>query len=451
MNEQRQERRPNPNPGKVPPHSIEAEKAVLGTVLATEDGIADAAVMLEVDDFFLPAHKEIFDAMLALHQRQRPCDLVTVGDELKSRGMIRRLEGGEVYLTELAAAITVTQQLQHWAGIVRAKSGLRRLIAACADAQSRAYASEDVAAVLDELALTTAKIGTGNAGKLTRVGELVAGVVEQVGKRSEARSNGTPLMGVRTGVTPFDEETMGFNAPDVVSIAADTSGGKTAAANQIAYLNCLDGGVSLIFNLEMMADQIAERELAHVGHVDSGNMRRGDLDFEQWKRLNGAASKLSEMPLYVEDSCYTLRDIFAKSRACRAKHRGKRLVIVVDFLQLVEERIAKGENRAAAVGRVAKGLKRLAKEVQAVVIVLSQLNREPGKQERRPDIRDLKESGDIEQACDAIILIFNPEKTRDGEVTWILAKMRNGGETKDYPAWFKGRHYEFVDPSMGSI
>ena len=433
---------------REPPHNLTAERAVLGAVLIDPNRFTEIRSELATDDFFLPAHREVWDAMRALSERGRAPDVVSLADELKARGMLPRLENGEAYLgvlANVAEAIFLENHLR----IVQERAHLRRVIMACSEVASRAYGDVgDVGEFLDEanahLSRVTSSVATND---LVTVGDLIDPIMLEFRRRSERAAAGDEMAsvtGARTGVTKLDLLTGGFQPGNLVIVAAGTSAGKTALAAQTAILNALDGdGVSLLINLEMTRLELAERAFAHVGNVDSATLRAGKQDLEDQQRLRDAAKKLVVARVYVEDSAYRMRELSARFRRLRAKHPTERILGVVDFLQLVRGETERGMNRAQEIGRIAQGLKALGKELGMAMVVLSQLDRGWVKQER-PTKYNLKESGDIENAADIIILIHNRDGTSDGNVGLWVDKNRNGACKLVISHW-RGRFYSFSD------
>jgi replicative DNA helicase len=427
------------------PYSADAERSVLGSVLISPAAYSDIAAELVIDDFYLPPHREVFDAMAKVAARSRPIDVLSVADEMQAALSLQRLEGGVGFLTALAAGVPTVENAPHYTRIVREKSRLRRLIGYCAEIQDSAYGATEAGDLLEKMSTHLAKLVTGGGAELVPIGALVAGVMDGIERRE---ASGQIVSGVRTGITKLDELTCGFQDENLIIIAADTGGGKTALVCQSALdLVLRGGGTCLNFNLEMSRRELVERALAYLAEVNSHALRTGRIDKEQFSHLYTAAQKLLRAKYYLVDDAFSIRDITARARRWRAKHPTEQGMVIVDFIQLVETEIARGDVRARAVGLVAQGLKRLAKSLKVPVVVLSQFNRKPGTEDRRPTRADLKESSDLEQAADLIIIVHNPQRTEDGEVELIVDKSRHG-MCRIIRAHWTGCHYRFRDPQF---
>jgi replicative DNA helicase len=433
---------------REPPFSAKAERAVIGAALMAPERFREINTEIDTNDLFMPAHIEIWDAMRALNERSRTPDVISVADELKARGVLVRIEGGEQYLLECANCVEALY-LENHIRIVQERAQLRRLILACAEIQSRAYG--DVGEVGEFLEAASARVLKVSAPSmrddLMTVGDLIDPVMLEFKRRRERRESGDEMAsvtGVRTGVTKLDLLTGGFQPGNLVVIAGGTSSGKTSLAAQAAIGHVLDAsGVAMLINLEMTRLELAERAFAHVARVDSATLRAGAHDLEDHQRLKAAARKLVTANLYVEDSSFRVRDLTARFRRLRAKHPEEKLLGIVDFLQLVRGEHDRGLNRAQEVGRIAQYLKELGKELRMPMVVLSQLDRGWVKQDR-PTKYNLKESGDIENAADIIILIHNRDQTSDGNVGLYVDKNRNGRCSLVVSHW-SGAHYRFSD------
>lgn len=389
---------------RTPPHSIAAEQAALGSVLISPATLDDLGG-LEADDFFMPVHREIFDAMRTVAARGRLVDLVTLSDELKARDFLRRLDGGEGYLVALAIATPTAEGIKHYADIVASKATLRRAIAFAAELQSRAYGDvSDVEAFLNDIRANVAGLEIRGSGGPVRVGksldDVIAGI-EKIGAKPQEFL-------VPTGIAKIDRRIGGL-FPGLVIVAARPGGGKTAlSVNNIAVDAALAGIPTLVFSLEMERDEVITRALARRAGINGREVRLGHMSMQEWVKLHRAQMDFSEIPLYIDDrDTMKTSQICAEARRWRARHPGPRALIVVDYVGLVEadkeERVRERE-----VAKMTKAFKRLSKKMQAncPVIVCCQLNRDSvdkaGKI-RPPNLRDLRESGAIEQDADIVI------------------------------------------------
>jgi len=428
-----------------PPHSEIAEKAVLASVLMKPSVFHHIAAELMVDEFFLPGHRDIFDAMLELDRRKQPIDIVTLISEMRARKTLDRLEGADAYLSSLD---TPSAENVDWhVEVIQEKARLRTLIRACGEAMSSAYGDADSSALLEALSDKTLKIITRRKGDLHHVRDELTPLLDEFEarwKRQQSGDQNAGVTGIRTGITKFDQLTTGLQAGDVLVVAGGTGSGKTAFANQTGIINCLTGGTTLDFNLEMTRRQLTERAFVYTSEINSALLRHGRIDHPEFRRLQAAAGKLHDTAFFIHDDCYTARDIFATARRWRMRNPGKKGLLIVDFIQLVRATGQK-ENRAREIGLFAQGLKELAKTLGVAVIIVSQINRSGMKSTDRPTKYDLKESGDIENAADMILLLHNPEELGEGDIDGFLDKNRNG-ECKRFKTHWRGRFYQFTDP-----
>ena len=339
---------------------------------------------------------------------------------------------------------------------------MRRLIAACAEVQSTAYGDfGEFETFLDEAETKVFKVVRNRRETATATREQIAdAVMNEIERRTVALAEGGSIVtGARLGVTALDEATSGLQPGNLACIGARPGDGKTAVSLQAANNVCADGGSALFISLEMSAAEIYERSLCNVGRVNSQLVRRGQLDPEAWAALTAANSKLLKTSLVIEDTVSTLPGILSAARRWRnaqlAEHKATAPadakdppgLVVVDFLQLITGEQQRGQNRAQEVGGYAKALKALARELKVPVVMISQLNRQ-GARADRPTMLDLRDSGDIEAACDLILLLWISEEEREQPeptAQIIVEKFRNGPHGFSVPARFIGRHYRFVD------
>lgn len=435
--------------GRQPPHNLDAERSVLGAVLLKPSSFDELAMSVKAEDFFLPAHREIFDAMMALDKRRQPIDVISLGDELKTRGALPRLEGGEGYLLSLADGVPTAENVGHYGRLVKEKSTLRRLIAACAEIQSRAYGEfGDYEQFLDE-----AESHIFNVAQQTRketysfVGDHMGDVLESIEARARQKQS---ITGVPTGFGKFDEMTAGLQPEALVVVAARPGVGKTSwAINVVMNAAMVHKVPCLVFSLEMSKFELMERMLSGEARIDSGRIKRGQIEYSDWKnRIYPAGSRLSAAPILIDDSAApSILDIRAKSRRFRADPkyfpppgpnderslRGPLGLIVIDYLQLCRGSGGKkDESREREIAEISRGLKALAKDLKVPIIAVSQLNRGVEKREdKRPQLSDLRESGAIEQDADMIIFIHredyqNPEAAERNTADLIVGKHRAG-------------------------
>ncbi|HEX3697708.1 MAG TPA: replicative DNA helicase [Polyangia bacterium] len=434
---------------RTPPHNLDAEKSVLGGVLVKPAAFDDVATTLQVDDFFLPAHREIFEAMLELDRRRHPLDVIAVADELKTRGMLPRLEGGETYLLTLANAVPTAENIPHYARLVKEKATLRRLIAACAEIQSSAYADfGDFELFLDEAETRVFKVAQQNRREsYSAASEMMEEVLHNIEVRAAERK---AVTGVPTGFTKLDEYTAGLQRENLIIVAARPGGGKTSWAVNVAVNAAMKKIPVLIFSLEMSKYELMERMLAGEARIDSSRIKRGFLEYSDWKnKIHPASGRLAEAPILIDDSsAISIMEIRAKARRFRGDPKyfpaGESVdgrppqpplgLIVVDYLQLARGSTGKrDENRQQEIAEISRGLKALAKDLKIPIIAVSQLNREVEKREGKPKLSDLRESGAIEQDADLILFIHRedmqsdaPEAGPTATAEIIIGKHRNG-------------------------
>jgi replicative DNA helicase len=416
----------------------------LGGVLVKPLAFDEMATVLTADDFFLPAHREIFLAMMELDQRRQPIDVVSLGDELKSRGALPRLEGGQSYLITLANSVPTAENISHYVRLVKEKATLRRLIAACAEIQSRAYGEfGSYEEFLDDAETQIFKVAQQNRRESFQpVGELLGDVVNELQTRSMERRQ---ITGVPTGFTKLDEISAGLQPENLIVVAARPGVGKTSWAINVATHAALDHGIPvLIFSLEMSKFELMERMLAGEARIDSSRMRRGMIEYGDWKsHIYPAADRLTKAPILIDDSAApNILELRAKARRFRGNPkyfppssdgRTPLGLMVVDYLQLARGLGGRREeSREREIAEISRGLKALAKDLRIPIIAVSQLNRGLERREdKRPQLSDLRESGAIEQDADLILFIhreemYGTEGAERNKAELIIGKNRHG-------------------------
>ncbi len=426
---------------RVPPHNLEAEVAVLGSVLIDPSVINDVMEVISHEDFYLKKHQYIFQAMEALYDEGKPIDVVAVCDKLKSMGKLEEV-GGEIEVVKLADAVPSSAHAVYYAEIVKEKAILRRLIEVSRKISENAYMEGDVDELLDEAEKMIFEI---SEMKTTKSYDHMRNIMHQVFENLESfreRVNviepGVLVTGLPTGFKSLDKQTTGFHKSDFVIIAARPSMGKTSFALSIARNMAVNYEIPVgIFSLEMSREQLAQRLLSMESGVDLYNIRTGFLTSEEWERLTVAASRLYKAPIIVDDeTLLDPRTLRAKARRMKREYGVE--VILVDYLQLMHLRGQK-ESRQQEISEISRSLKLLARELDIVVIALSQLSRAVEQREdKRPRLSDLRESGAIEQDADTVIFIYREEyyksKKEKGEsrihepheAEIIIGKQRNG-------------------------
>jgi replicative DNA helicase len=429
--------------GPTPPHSQEAEESVVGGILLHPSAFNKVAELLTPDDFYHPALRAIYDAMLELERAAKPIDSITVVEQMKALQSLDKLRAfnGPDFLTELMGKVVTVENIEFHARIVRGKATARRLVAACSEIAARGYGEYgEVDEYLDAAEREIFEIAQRTEKKtFDPVKRVLKETIAVVGQRFERK---LAITGVPTTFSRFDEMTAGLQPGDLIIIAARPSMGKTAfVMNAVANAAVQHKIPALVFSLEMSKVSLGERLLCAQARVDSSKLRRGMLDQRDWVMITRAASDIAEAPIYIDDSgSPTLLEIRSKARRWRADNRIFKTpdqigMVVVDYLQLIQGRATKDDNRQREISEISRGLKSLAKELNVPVVALSQLNRSlENREDKRPKMSDLRESGAIEQDADVICFIYRDEvyskdKCREedkGVAELIIAKQRNG-------------------------
>ncbi len=410
------------------PSNPEAERSILGAIFLDNSVCYQAIELLRRDDFFLDAHRRIYDRMIALTERGAPIDIITLSNELRAAGEFEQI-GGATYLASLVDGVPRTDTIEPYAQILKKKAMLRRLITASNQIIARAFdEEEDPSIIVDEAEQMIFQI----AEDRVRQGFQYIGDVAQRQLEEIEQMAGRPEMitGVPTGFTDFDQMTSGLQRQDLVIIAARPSMGKTAMALNMAQYAAKNGNTVGIFSLEMSAEQLVSRLLCSEARVDAHRFRTGYLNREEWARLADALRRLTETQIYIDDTAGVgVLEMRAKSRRLKAEH-GLDLLIV-DYLQLMSGR-GRIESRQQEVSQISRELKGLAKEIDVPVLALSQLSRAPEtRSDHRPQLSDLRESGSIEQDSDVVCFIYRDEVYNQtdenrGTAELIIGKQRNG-------------------------
>jgi replicative DNA helicase len=436
----------------MPPHSLEAEQAVLGGLLIAPTAWDNVADVVGSQDFYRPDHRLIFDGIGALAASGKPCDVVTVSEYLERTG---RLEdaGGLAYLGTLARDTPTAANVRAYAEIVRERSLLRQLITVGTDIASSVFNNEgssarDLVDRAEQGVFQIAEAGSRGKDGAVAVRTLLPEIIDQI---DELHTNPDKPRGLNTGFADFDKLTGGLRPGDLIIIAGRPSMGKSALAVNIAEYAAVNPSIRAsvaIFSMEMPSDQVVTRMLSSIGSVPLGSLRSGRISDEDWVRITGATSQLSEAKIFIDETpALTPTELRARARRIKREH-GLGLV-VVDYLQLMQVPGTK-ENRATEIAEISRGLKVLAKELAVPVIALSQLNRGVEQREhKKPVMSDLRESGAIEQDSDIILLIYrdevyNKETTKKGIAEIDVAKHRNG-EIGTFLLTFQGQYTRFVN------
>jgi len=432
------------------PHNLEAERSILGAVLLDNHSLNAAVEKLRSEDFFLPQHRQIFQRMIQLAEHQQAIDVVTLMDDLARRGELDSA-GGVAYLSQLADGLPRATNVEHYARIVKEKSVLRNLAFSAAAIQEQALAAgDDADVILDRAESTIFQIAEDRVrAGLIGVKELVRDNFERL---ERIFSEGRRITGLATGYPGLDNETAGLQPSELVILAARPSMGKTALALNIAENVAVRNREPVaVFSFEMSKESLLLRMLASEARVDAHKFRTGHMGRDDWNKITRALTSLGDAPLWIDDSASsTVLEMGAKARRLK-RDRGLSLMIV-DYLQLVvPTNTGRGTNRQEEVSSISRALKGLAKELKVPVVVLSQLTRAPEREERKPQLSDLRESGSIEQDADVVLFINRPnfyktdlpEEDR-AKAELIIAKQRNG-PTGNLNFVFLARHTRFEE------
>ena len=419
---------PDPIGGqRIPPQSPEAEMGVLGSMVIDRDICGEILQMVRPENFYRFDHQLIYEALLSLYDANKPVDLVMLRDELRSRGQLEQV-GGVDYLVRVCESVPSAANAIYYAQIVRNKGMLRSLISVVHEIGASAYDDQgDVAEILNDaeqkiFEVTEQRI----TGKETSMHDIMTSVFTALEER------GKGITGLPTGFLELDDLTSGLQRGEMIVVAARPSMGKTALGLNIAEHIGADNQIpTAVFSLEMAAQQLAERMLCGRAHVDSNGLRKGMLNEDEYALLVATSGELSEAKIYVDDSAH-LTPLELRAKARRLKMRHDIQCLVIDYLQLMY--VPGAESRVQEVGIISRHLKGIARELDIPVIVMSQLNRGPeGREGHRPRMSDLRESGNIEQDADVVMLLHREDyyhneadydKTNRAEV--IIAKQRNG-------------------------
>lgn len=415
---------------RVPPQNLEAEQAVIGAILLQPEALITAMERVRSEDFYSGPHRQIYEAMVEIAENNQPVDLVTLTAHLQDQHLLEEI-GGVSYLAKLANSVPTAANVDYYAQIVEEKSMLRRLIRTATNIVSDGYAnSDDVGVLLGDAEKKILEISNRRSGSgFVSIRDVLMEVFEKVEMLYSNRGNTT---GIPSGFTDLDRMTAGFQRSDLIIVAARPSVGKTAFALNIAQNVGIRARETVaIFSLEMSAAQLVQRMVCAEGNVDAQRMRTGHLEGEDWEKLTMAIGALSESEVYIDDTPgITVAEIRSKCRRLK-KERGLGMILI-DYLQLISGRGKAGENRQQEVSEISRTLKHIARELEVPVIALSQLSRGvEQRQDKRPMMSDLRESGSIEQDADIVAFLYrddyyDKESEKKNIIEIIIAKQRNG-------------------------
>ncbi len=414
---------------KIPPQNLEAEASVLGAMLFAPEALSRGLELLRESFFYSEAHRQIFSSMVNLFDRNQAVDLVTVTDELRKRKQLEVI-GGASYLAQLTASVPTAANIDYHARIVKEKALLRGLIHAATQIIQESFESAgEGSSVVDHAERLIFDISQQRIeGKFIRMGEIIKDSIEAIDKLYQRKEHVT---GLATGFHDFDTKTAGLQPSDLIVVAGRPSMGKSAFVSGIAEHVCvvLKKPVAF-FSLEMSKEQLVQRMLCSHARVDAQKVRTGYLSHADWPKLTSAAGKLSDAPLFIDDTpAMTVLELRAKARRLKAQQHIE--LVVVDYLQLMDAR-ARAESRQQEISEISRSLKALARELNVPVIAISQLSRAvESRTGNRPQLSDLRESGAIEQDADLVVFLFREEYYHSSEenrnkAEAIIAKQRNG-------------------------
>lgn len=432
---------------RIPPHSIEAEQSVLGSIIMDHEAAVVASEILRPSDFYRPDHKEIFSAMMELYTANTPIDLITLQEKLVQKGVLEQV-GGLSYLTELATVVPTSAHIKQYSKIVEEKAVLRRLLKTSNEIATKTYDGEDVQGIMAFAEKQIFDIVQNRrTDDFTHINEVL---ITSIDKIEYAHKNKGGITGVPTGFIDLDYKTAGLQPSDLILVAARPSMGKTAfALNIIQAAGIKHNKKIAMFSLEMSKDQLVSRMLCAEAMVDAQKARTGALDKDDWDRLARAIPNIARADIYIDDTpSISPMEIRAKCRRLKLE-KGLDL-IMIDYLQLMSGNGSKSDSRQQEISEISRALKALAREMQAPVIALSQLSRAcEARADHRPMLSDLRESGAIEQDADVVMFLYrdeyyNPDtdKKNIGEV--IIAKQRNGPTGTVELVWL-GQYTKFVN------
>jgi len=415
---------------RTPPQDIDAERAVLGSILLRPQSVGDAIDIFHgnfSDLFFIPAHQVIFEGIVNLFNASRGIDRITLLDVI---GQNKALEavGGDAYLTELIAAVPISTNIDHYAEIVLEKAMRRRLIDVCATVTAQTYQqAEEISELLDSAEKEIFSLNERRqTNRIYAVSELVTDGVKRIWNQI---ITGEGVTGLSTGFTELDNKLSGLQPSDMIILAARPSVGKTAFALNIAANAALQGKSALLFSLEMAKEQLVQRLLCMVGRVDSDRLRKGFLAKNEFPKVQEAAAKLEKANIFIDESA-GLTPLELRSKARRHASQHPLDLIIIDYMQLMHVS-SRTENRQNEISIISRSIKGLARELSVPIVTLSQLSREAEKDDRGiPKLAHLRESGAIEQDADVVLILARPPATereeRENVIIVNVAKQRNG-------------------------
>lgn len=432
---------------RIPPHNLEAEKSVIGAAMLDKEVVFDVLEVVRAEDFYSKANREIFTVITDLQRSSTPVDVLTVTDELKKRKILEAV-GGRVYVAQLSADVPSVSNAVEYAKIVAEKAVLRRLIGTADEIAKKGYEeSENTLDILEYAEKGIFEIAKSKQhSEMAKISEIILTNFEEISVRSQSQGG---ITGVPSGLIDLDRKLSGFQKSDMVVLAARPSMGKTAFALNVALNAALKADAKvLIFSLEMAKEQLSQRLLSMEARVESQKMSTGDVDMSDWDKMSAALDSFNKMSIYIDDTP-GIKLMEIKNKCRRMKAETGLDMIILDYLQLMEGE-KRSDNRQQEITSLSRGMKLLAREMECPVIVLSQLSRAPDQRENhRPVLSDLRESGAIEQDADVVLFlyrdeVYNEETEKPGICEVIVAKHRNGPIGTVEVGW-QGKYTRFVN------
>jgi len=432
---------------RIPPHSVESEQSILGSIILDKDAIITVAETINASDFYKEAHKIIYESMLKLNSNNEPIDLITLIEELRKESHLDNV-GGISYLTSLSTIVPTTSNVKYYANIVKEKSVMRQLIKASNEIINLGYdASTDVQEILDKAEKNIFNISQEKTSDdIQPINLVLQDAFDMIERLCTEKSDVT---GITTGFTDLNKKINGMQRTDLILLAARPAMGKTAFSLNLVQNAALKGDASVaVFSLEMSKEQLVQRMLSAQSNVELSKIKTGSLGESDWPRIIDAMAVLSEANIFIDDTPgIKISEIRSKCRRLKIE-KGLDLILI-DYLQLMEGE-GKNENRQQEIAKISRSLKILAKELDCPVVALSQLSRSPElRKDHRPILSDLRESGSIEQDADIVMFLYRDEYYHDdsekkniGEV--IVAKNRHGETGSVELVWF-GQVQKFAD------
>ncbi len=414
---------------RIPPQNIDAEKAVLGAMLIADEAIGVAIEHLDSFYFYNTSHQQIFTAVKSLYADRKVVDLITLSEYLKNNALLESV-GGSASLAELANIVPSAANVKYYVDIVKEKGIQRQLIKNATEIITKSYATGvDVNELVDEAERLIFDIASSKQKQqAVQVKEIVKTTIEKIDQLYQRKEH---ITGVTSGFIDFDKMTSGLQRSDLIIVAGRPSMGKSALAMSMAENACIQANVPVaVFSLEMSKEQLVQRMLCSQAQVDANKVRTGFLSPSDWPQLTKAAGKLSSIPMFIDDTpAISVLELRAKARRLKTQHNIG--LIVVDYLQLMQAAI-RSESRQQEISEISRSLKALARELNVPLIAISQLSRAvESRQDHRPQLSDLRESGAIEQDADVVVLLmreeyYTPTDENRGIAEAIIAKQRNG-------------------------